>query len=1390
MGNSTAAWTDLTLPKITEGVAGDIGLGVHYLDLPSGWEYDTGTPLSISILSGTGMGLGSVYYSSATRIVFIIATQSSSGPGRLTFSDIRGRPTGYQTSTGNITYSGAGISGVDGSTNFGTLTTVSGAVNKIAFTTQPSSTAVAGSVFSTQPVVASQDKFGNTRTADTNTITLSSTIHTHSDCDAGSEGGQLQGTNTEAEVLGVADFAGNGLNYQVAETIYIEASDGTRTTCSAGIAVSPAAAHTVTIGTQPISGGVAVTSPLATQPIAHVHDEYGNHVSGVTVTAVLVTGGGSLRNNTAVTNANGDAIFSGLGYSKSGQPFDMKFTAPGAPHDSATSNEQLDLTTGALNYITVSEGGSITADETRAFTAGGFDVYGNSRGDVTGSTVFTIDAGAGGTFSGGATYTPQTAGSWTVTGTDGVITDTASLTVTPGALSSIVVTPDGDSITADQDLAFFAQGFDAKGNSRGSVTSGTTFSISAGAGGTWGGSNNATYTAEHASATPWTVTGTDGAFSDTTSLTVTPGAVASIVISPTNSSMTADETKNYTAIGYDADMNAVGDVTASTVFSDDSTGTWGGTNNATFTAVGTGSITITGTYTGGVITNSTGLTVTHGAANKYVIINPTDGTVDAAIEVTVQLQDADGNLITTGPAKDVDVRLVSGSNSFNFGVVDISNGVGSRYISDHVAETVGLSLTDIQVIGLDVSSTQNVVFAHGTATKYVIIDPTDGTVDASIPVTVELQDQYGNLITTGADKDKDVTLQAGGAATGYGRVDIINGTGHLDISDQVAQTVAFTLSDNYETHFNVASTQNVIFAPGAANHLEYTVQPASTVVAGVVSLAPTVAVHDQYNNVRTQSTDTITMSAYSNDTCTTVGTVALNGGHEGLLTKAEVAGVADFSADGGADRLGYTKTGNLYIKASDGTRTTCSTAVLVTHNTASKLALSASPTSLLVGANSTLTALVQDVYGNTATSDETTYITLSSDGNSIRSTQNGKVASGTRTFLLSDNTAETVNASITSNPWLTPSSEATVTFTATDVTAPTISSINPDVKTGTVTGIAITVTPTITFSEALDRTTVTPTSVCIVHESAPSTCLSATVSMENGDKTVRITPSTSLLNNNRYEIYVTTAVKDASGVAFASTYTSSFLTTVAADVAPTVTAQSPSDNATSTAITVTPTITFSTAMDAATLNGGTIQLRKYSDDTAVGASISYNPTSYVVTLTPNASLANNTQYYIWVSGAKNAAGTTVAAYATKANQEFTTTVAGVGTFGIISTTMTKMTGTADNTYTNGWEWVIRMTLPTNQNDFALKFTDWVSGSNTLAAASNMEYYSEQIASGTGSAGTPVAITAASTYPSNVTVSTDVDPNTAGIQTDVHVKVKIPASTANGSYSTSYRVNYE
>ena len=296
----------------------------------------------------------------------------------------------------------------------------------------------------------------------------------------------------------------------------------------------------------------------------------------------------------------------------------------------------------------------------------------------------------------------------------------------------------------------------------------------------------------------------------------------------------------------------------------------------------------------------------HDAATKFVIIDPTDGTVDAAITVTVQLQDQYGNIVTTGADKDKDVTLNADGSATGDGLVDIVNGVGTKDISDQVAETVNLSLTDSQTTGFDVSSTQDVIFALGAATKFVIIDPTDGTVDAAITVTVQLQDQYGNVVTSGGHENDDVTLNADGSATGEGLVDIANGVGTKDISDQVPETVNLTLTDSAGTGFDVTSTQDVVFALGAIDH--YTVTSASYMHAVGTAFTVTVTAYDQYDNlVNTDSATQVTMSSSS-------GTMAFDGDGNGTFgevgddSKTLAAGTFDIQARDTTTGLGVTIT--------------------------------------------------------------------------------------------------------------------------------------------------------------------------------------------------------------------------------------------------------------------------------------------------------------------------------------------------------------------------------------------------------------------------------------------------------------------------------------------------
>src|SRR2546423_12921111 len=170
----------------------------------------------------------------------------------------------------------------------------------------------------------------------------------------------------------------------------------------------------------------------------------------------------------------------------------------------------------------------IPAGGTRVYSAEGFDAHGNDLGDVTTGTVFSVD--------GTGTCTDET-GSCGERGEISVVAvslkknDTASLKVDATELASITISPKNAEIPAGGTPGYPAEGFDAHGNDLGDVTTGTVFSVD----GTGTCTDNACGSEK---AGDYTVTGTDGTFTDTASLKVDAGAAATITIPPQTSDNT------------------------------------------------------------------------------------------------------------------------------------------------------------------------------------------------------------------------------------------------------------------------------------------------------------------------------------------------------------------------------------------------------------------------------------------------------------------------------------------------------------------------------------------------------------------------------------------------------------------------------------------------------------------------------------------------------------------------------------------------------------------------------------------------------------------------------------------------------------------------------------
>lgn len=155
-------------------------------------------------------------------------------------------------------------------------------------------------------------------------------------------------------------------------------------------------------------------------------DQYGNTLTSYTGTNTL-----SDTTNTIAPSSTGsftNGIWTGTVTIAKAQT-GVTITTTGAGK-SGTSNSFDVTSAGSLDHIVILPGtATITAGNTKTYTAEAFDQGNNSLGDVTNDTTFEIQAGAGGSWAANI-YTSAETGTWTVTGTYSGKSDTATLTVT------------------------------------------------------------------------------------------------------------------------------------------------------------------------------------------------------------------------------------------------------------------------------------------------------------------------------------------------------------------------------------------------------------------------------------------------------------------------------------------------------------------------------------------------------------------------------------------------------------------------------------------------------------------------------------------------------------------------------------------------------------------------------------------------------------------------------------------------------------------------------------------------------------------------------------------------------------------------------------------------
>ena len=240
-----------------------------------------------------------------------------------------GSATATTNASGVATFSGLGISGTVGnytltfssgsltSVTSGTIAVGPGAPTQIQITTQPAANATNAIALSPQPAIQLLDAAGNN--AMSNGITVTATLN--------GAGGSVS-NNTASTTGGAATFSGLTITGLVGSyTLTFTAAGVTGTATSTSITLAAGAATQVSITTQP--GGAQAGQPLNPQPVVLVRDVSGNTVSGVTVTASLASGSGTITSgSTAQSDASGVATYSALSISQQGGKT-LRFTIPG-----------------------------------------------------------------------------------------------------------------------------------------------------------------------------------------------------------------------------------------------------------------------------------------------------------------------------------------------------------------------------------------------------------------------------------------------------------------------------------------------------------------------------------------------------------------------------------------------------------------------------------------------------------------------------------------------------------------------------------------------------------------------------------------------------------------------------------------------------------------------------------------------------------------------------------------------------------------------------------------------------------------------------------------------------------------------------------------------------
>ena len=438
-------------------------------------------------------------------------------------------------------------------------------------------------------------------------------------------------------------------------------------------------------------------------------------------------------------------------------------------------------------------------------------------------------------------------------------------------------------------------------------------------------------------------------------------------------------------------------------------------SNLTLNQPGTG-YTLAASATGLASATSAAFNVSGGVPTQLAIVQqPSNATAGAAITpaVTVQIRDANGNLVTTATnAVTVAIGTNPGGGSLS-GTATVSAVAGVATFSSLSIDRVGSGYTlTASASGLAGATSVAFNIAAGAASQLAIATQPSATAQSGVALgqqpVLQLQDASGNAVSQ-SGVVVTATIATGGGTLGgtLTATTVANGTAtftNLAITGTIgARTLTFAA-----TGLTSATSSTITVSAGAASQLAITTQPSAAAQSSVAfGQQPVIQLQDASGNEVRQSGVVVTAS------------IATGGGTLGgtLTASTNTSGVATFT--------------NLAITGTIGIRTLTFTATGLTSATSGNITVSAGAATQLAfttqpPASDTalrtfgFTVTARDGGGNTATSfvgTVTVAIGTNPAGGTLSGTLTQTAASGVATFssISIDNigTGYTLSASAT-----------------------------------------------------------------------------------------------------------------------------------------------------------------------------------------------------------------------------------------------------------------------------------------------------------------------------------------------------------------------------------------